>query len=66
MITEVENSNFTLGECIQTPTAGVLCIHTYFISAYIIQALAMGSTENCFLQVSNTTTKGIAMCTNNI
>ena len=35
-------------------------------SAYIIQALAMGSTENCFLQVCNTTTKGTAMCTNNI
>ena len=38
-------------------------LHAYIISSYIIQALAMGSIENCFLQVCNTTTKGTAMCT---
>ena len=42
-------------------------LHAYFISAYIIQALAMGSTDNYFLQVCNTiTTKGTVMCANNI
>ena len=41
-------------------------LHAYIISAYIIQALAMGSTNNCSLQVCNTTTKGTAMCTNNM
>jgi len=37
----------------------------YLTSAYVTQALAMGSTKNCFLWVSNTTTEGTAMCTNN-